>query len=458
MASRGLTETFIKSVKTAGVRKEYKDGHTSGLYLVVQASGSKGWVWRYRRPSDNKQDKMTLGAYPAFMLTDARDWADENNRMKGRGVDPKLERATVQAAVKKEAVAKAAHDEQTLGWYWSTYCLPDWIDGLKNGAGERDYWTRFTGPALGHMKITDIEHDALAHIIDKARKHAPSTANKLVTFYKTLWKKMLTQHRHVVVNRVNAAEYLVKPTIERARERTLDKRELGYVLRVAGRLADEKKASNHRTFARGLRLIAAVGCRREEAFGATWEQFDLVQGTWLQSGSQTKNGQPNLLYLPAPILAMLKEMRARDQKGKFVFRQGGEDKSLNAYSKSMDLFFREAAARAKADGFEMQSWSLHDLRRTLATELRGIKHPGTIRPIVSDAVVEAILNHVDGAGKKGVAKVYNRYAYVEEKAAAIQVWQGYLDEAIAEEIEREIDRPALPPVPRFLNTAGRKAA
>ena len=42
-------------------------------------------------------------------------------------------------------------------------------------------------------------------------------------------------------------------------------------------------------------------------------------------------------------------------------------------------------------------------------------------------VVEAVLNHISGQTKAGVAGVYNRAVYAAEKRAALQVWADHLD-------------------------------
>jgi integrase len=60
---------------------------------------------------------------------------------------------------------------------------------------------------------------------------------------------------------------------------------------------------------------------------------------------------------------------------------------------------------------------LHDLRRTAAT--------GMARLNIAPHVVDKILNHVSGA-IRGVAAVYNRHAYTEERKAALEAWGRYL--------------------------------
>ena len=67
---------------------------------------------------------------------------------------------------------------------------------------------------------------------------------------------------------------------------------------------------------------------------------------------------------------------------------------------------------------EIRAWILHDLRRTAAT--------GMARLNIAPHVVDRILNHVSGT-IHGVAAVYNRHAYLEERKAALEVWGGYVE-------------------------------
>ena len=56
---------------------------------------------------------------------------------------------------------------------------------------------------------------------------------------------------------------------------------------------------------------------------------------------------------------------------------------------------------------------LHDLRRTAATGMARLNFP--------PHVVDKILNHVSGT-IRGVAAVYNRFEYLEERRAALEAW------------------------------------
>ncbi|MGZ5916641.1 MAG: hypothetical protein ACXWJ4_04855 [Methyloceanibacter sp.] len=64
-------------------------------------------------------------------------------------------------------------------------------------------------------------------------------------------------------------------------------------------------------------------------------------------------------------------------------------------------------------GYEVPRWTVHDLRRTVATNLQklGIELP----------VTEAVLGHISGS-RAGVVGIYQRHQYADEKRAALEAW------------------------------------
>src|SRR2546430_12117904 len=68
------------------------------------------------------------------------------------------------------------------------------------------------------------------------------------------------------------------------------------------------------------------------------------------------------------------------------------------------------SAELHAAGFDVQPWTLHDLRRTFATNMASL---GT--PI---HVTETLLHHVSGT-TSGIVGVYQRHAYMDEMRQAI---------------------------------------
>ena len=64
------------------------------------------------------------------------------------------------------------------------------------------------------------------------------------------------------------------------------------------------------------------------------------------------------------------------------------------------------------------AWVLHDLRRSFVTH---VSEQGFAAP----HVVEAAVNHISGA-KAGVAGVYNRASYLNEKRQAFELWGAHV--------------------------------
>jgi integrase len=81
---------------------------------------------------------------------------------------------------------------------------------------------------------------------------------------------------------------------------------------------------------------------------------------------------------------------------------------------------RRAASAAGRDPSDVKiaPWRLHDLRRTCATGMAEIG--------ILPHIVEACLNHISGA-KAGVAGIYNRAEYKEEKKAALERWAAHVE-------------------------------
>jgi hypothetical protein len=82
----------------------------------------------------------------------------------------------------------------------------------------------------------------------------------------------------------------------------------------------------------------------------------------------------------------------------------------------------EAIARGDDPGEAVEpDWHLHDLRRTLATNLQKLG--------VKLEVTEAVLNHAGGS-RAGIVGVYQRHDWAIEKRAALEAWARRLDEIV----------------------------
>ena len=86
--SEKITDVSIQNAKPT--TKPQKLFYEKGMFLLVTPAGGKWWRLKYRFHGKEKQ--LSLGAYPAVSLADARARRDEAKRLLANGVDPSEKR------------------------------------------------------------------------------------------------------------------------------------------------------------------------------------------------------------------------------------------------------------------------------------------------------------------------------------------------------------------------------
>ena len=105
------------------------------------------------------------------------------------------------------------------------------------------------------------------------------------------------------------------------------------------------------------------------------------------------------------LLTSLRHLNDSD----YVFTADG-NRPFNGFSK----------AKARLDKqSRTNGWRLHDLRRTVGTNMA--EHLG-----ISVFTVARVLNHAEG----GVTKIYTRASYLKEKRAALEKWGTHLSQML----------------------------
>jgi integrase len=182
-----------------------------------------------------------------------------------------------------------------------------------------------------------------------------------------------------------------------ARERVLTDRELAAVWNACG---DDD-------FGRIIKLLILTGCRRQEIGGLKFSEIDFDSGVMTLPGERTKNGRVLQLPLPAMALDILHAAPRRTHRGlpaEHVFGHNGRG------FKGWSIATQKLHARIAASGVSVTGWILHDLRRTMRTNLGALGVPPHI--------AELCINHV----RKGMIAVYDRYNYQPEIGEALERW------------------------------------
>jgi integrase len=415
-----LTAAAVAKLRPGNTRREISDAGCSGLYLLIQPSGFKSWALRFRRPN-GESAKLTLGpvtdveadAEPIIgaplTLAAARQLAVGLHRERALGKDiiavrhrEKLELKAKGAKTFGQAVVDfiEQHAQRKTRRWQETANLLGVRDRLAIPKGLADRWR--------DRPVTDINGDDIFGVVEEAREHGvpglerrnegPSEARARAMFssLSVLFGWLLDKRRI----RVNPCTGISRPEAPAARDRVLKDAELVKFWKAA--------EAERIEFAGPLKLLALTGCRLNEVVGMRRSELSEDGATWIIPGTRAKNGREHVVPLPRAARDILASIKT---EGDIVFTTNGRTPVVIGSKIKNRL---DAAMRT-------DPWRLHDLRRTAATGMAEIG--------IQPHIVEAVLNHVSGA-KGGVAGVYNRAAYAQEKKQALERWATHVEDLL----------------------------
>ena len=169
-----------------------------------------------------------------------------------------------------------------------------------------------------------------------------------------------------------------------------------------------------------FKLALLLGQRRDEIANIQRDHIDVEGQLWEIPRALTKSDRTHLVPLPPQALALLEGLANVSSRFCFTTTGNGPIKGFSRAKLRIDATINKARA---GDGLEpMPAWHIHDLRRTVASGLARLKVP--------QIVVEKIQNRSTGEGA-GVAGVYNRYSYMDERRAALEAWAQYVEAIIS---------------------------
>jgi len=392
MAKKRLTDIAIRNLKQRADRYEVRDA-VSPLRVVVQPSGHKSFIVRYRSPLDGKPAKLTLTA--GISLADARKEAADALYEVEKRRDP--------SAAKKGAKATAATATfHTVAEQYLTIECGMRRDGDQVTFGKKIRTAprrladleRLIFPAFGKRPIAEIRRSEIVALLDKIQVgNGPVMADRVLAIIRLLFNWHATRaddFRSPIVRGMARTK-----TKERARSRILTDNEIRTIW----------NSKEPGAFPALVRFLLLTGARRAEAAGMTWKEID--GDNWNLPASRNKTKKDLTRPLSAAALAVIEGQR-RDCP--FVFSKG---------QKAISTFSRDKVAFDAATG--MSAYRLHDLRRTA-------------RSLLSRAGVDAdIGERCLGHALPGIRGTYDRHDYRPEMQRAY--------DALAALIERIANPP-----------------
>lgn len=376
LSEKAFTDQYLKNLKPPKSRCDLYDAVQRGLGLRAAPSGTKTW-FVMRRDPNGKMRRRTIGKYPEISLADARKQA----------VNHLMEIAN---GTKSETRMEISLSEIVDQWLEQDQAVKRTMD-QKRQAIDRDVL-----PVLGSRPLASITKADVRTVLGRiVGRGSPVSANRTHAYMQRLFNWAVEND----LVEVSPIAGLKRPSAETSRDRTLTKAELAAVWNAAGDMAYP--------FGPFFRLLILTGQRRNEVAGMRWREIDLDKGEWIIPADRAKNGKAHLVHLSPEALNLLADISNVDGRD-LIFTTNGRT-PISGFSKAK-------AALDTACG--VTGWTIHDLRRTFATIATGELG-------VEPVVVDKILNHSSGA-VTGIAAVYQRHAYLDQRKAAVEKWAAHL--------------------------------
>lgn len=330
-----LTKNSIEraALPAPGKKERFlRDDVVRGLGVRITALGERRFIFEAR--IKGRPRRLTIGPWPDLNVTLARERALEIRTAIAKGEDPASD-------------AAEARRELTFAALWDVY-LERHAKPHKRSAGRDEYlMARYVPNGWHGRRLSDIGRDDVARLHARiGDQHGHYAANRTLALLRT----MLNLARDWELLKGDNPAEGIKPFKEHRRQRFLSPEELQ---RVNTALLDEPDWRWRAWFP----LAVMLGTRRGELLAMRWAEIDFNARTW--TIPQTKDGDPHLLPLPAPVIAILEGLPSRG-KSEWTFPGTGASGHLVEPKKA----WARILERAGVEGAR-----IHDLRHTLASWL-----------------------------------------------------------------------------------------
>jgi integrase len=436
MTKRSLSAGGIPKIKATSTRQEIPDKGAAGLHLVIQPSGAKSFALRFRRPNGARA-KVTLGPFnpdtqvgeprigAPLTLASARALAGQLNMERAGGVDlvvtqrvQRQRKHVVIGEAGSKSFSQAARDFLANHRVRRTGQKPKRWRETASLLGLR-YPLTGGDPLVVKGGLCAVWRDRRADEIDAddiytaiQGKDTEPTRRRMADALGTMFGWLLRNRRI----KVDPCAGIYRPPAPPSRHRVLSAAEVRELWTACDAIGAAPGQNTRPPWGALIKLLLLTGARRNEI--ARLEDEELNGNLISLPASRTKNHLPFDLPL-SPLALEILEGVQRMPNCKYVFSTTGKT-PISGFSK-VKKRLDEIIAKNRADNgvrAKMPAWRIHDLRRVASTGMNDIG--------VFPHVVEAVLNHVSGAAKAGVAGTYNKAKYNPEKRAALEAWADHV--------------------------------
>jgi integrase len=384
-----LTKSAIDALTTPDKEIVHWDQSLPGFGLKITPKGRKVFIVLYRAGGGGSRlRKYTIGPYGRITLHNARIEAQKILAARLEGRDPATEKLEARRRLKADTVP------EVVSLYGKLH-----LSQRRSGREVMQILQRNLVDPVGSRSVHSIsKRDVIDLVNAVVGRGSPVAANKTLKVVKSFFNWCVGR---AVVER-SPCEGIRVPTVERARDRVLTDRELAVIIQTARQMGGPYGAI--------VEVLALTGQRRDEVARMSWDEIDLGRRVWTLPAVRTKNGKPHIVHLPGSAVAVI---GAQPRGGRLVFSRNGVAPVGDFSSQKCRL----------DEHCGITQWRLHDLRRTMVS--------GMARLGVAPHVADRILNHVAGT-ISGVAAVYQRHEFLNERRDALERWSAHVEGLLRE--------------------------
>ena len=379
---KALTAQAVKNATKPG---KYFDGH--GLYLRVDANGSRFWVQRIT--VRGKRCELGLGSPALVSLAEARAAALENRKLARSNGDPLQSRRAAQAVLTFEEAARKVH----------TLHLPTWRNA-KHAAQFIATLETYAFPKLGKLKVQDVTTADVLAVLTPIWTGKAETARRVRQRIGAVMKWAIAQGWRQDNPAENIGRALPKVSKAPAHRRALPYADVADCIEAV--TASGAGASTKLAF----EFLVLTAARSGEARGTRWDEIDTTAKVWEVPAERMKTKRSHRVPLSPRALAVLEAAKTYHDGSGLVFPGTKQGRPLS--DMTLSKLVKELGFNADIHGFRTSF-------RTWAQE----------RTSFPREVAEAALAHLSG---DAVERAYARSDVFEKRRKMMEAWAAYLEE------------------------------
>ncbi len=389
----------MNQLKPAALRHLPNGSHGDGNNLYLQVKNqSRTWIYRFKL--GGKRPELSLGAFPATSLADARGYALELAKLIAKGVDPKSAR---------DSLLNRVSEPKTLRECSASYIKmrgPEWTNAKHANQWQNTLDTYVHG-RIGQIPVHQITtqhiYDCLEPIWITKTETATRVRQRVERVLAWAKKQGYREGDNPATWKDNLDLHLASPT-------KIHKVEHFPSLpwqHVPLFISDIR--ARRGVICRAMEFLILTASRFEMVQGAKWSEFDLDAMVWTVPASRTKRDVLHEVPLTQRCVELLEAQRAV-RVSDYVFNGQKTGKPVAT--------FKPAITKSKTKWCDPQGRPIttHGFRSSFRVWVAE-------QTQFSGELAEHQLHHVVGSK---VEQSYQRSTLVEKRRALMAEWEAYL--------------------------------